>query len=197
MCSRYRYALVIFSPSKSEAVTLYRWPMQSQTTIQNYPDHNPNSPGYYNYSCQALGGYDGHQGTDTGRPYGTSILNGATGHLYYRYTMCPYDYPNNPDQTCGGRFGNHVRVQSPGDGRVATYAHMKYGSPANYMSALCSAKVGEVGSSGQSTYNHLHFELWADQYKSSTIDPFAGACNSGQPSRWKNQNGGAPTTQCQ
>ncbi len=186
---------IVANPAKANATVKYRWPLGSQTTIQNWFDHNPSAGSYYRYDCSSTGGYDGHQGTDTGASYGTSIYAGAQGGLYYRVNSCPADGPNNSDPGCGGGFGNHVRVQDS-DGRVSVYAHMKYGSPAQYSSLSCSTKVGEVGASGQASYYHLHFELWSDQYKSSVIDPFSGNCSQAT-SYWVNQNGGSPTTQCQ
>lgn len=188
-------AVLSANPAEANAAAKYRWPLGSQTTIQNWVDHNPNAGSYYRYDCTSTGGYDGHQGTDTGASYGTAIYNGAQGGLYYRINSCPADGPNNTDPGCGGGFGNHVRIQDS-DGHVAVYAHMKYGSPAYYASLLCGATVGQVGASGDATYYHLHFEMWSDQYKSSIIDPFAGSCSQ-STSYWVNQNGGSPTTQCQ
>jgi murein DD-endopeptidase MepM/ murein hydrolase activator NlpD len=193
-------AFCVAMPIRANAITKYRWPLGSQTTIQNWDDHdsrvgNGGTLYYYRYDCQTVGGYDGHTGTDTGASYGTSIYNGAIGTLYYKYTACPYDGPNNGYPTCGGGLGNHVRMQS-NDGKVAIYAHMKYGSPTNSGSYVCSVKVGEVGSSGNSEYYHLHFELWSNQNKSSIIDPFSGNCSQAT-SYWVNQNGGSPTVTCQ
>lgn len=186
-------ALVI-NPARANATVEYRWPLGSQTTIQNWVDHNTNAGSYYRYDCTSTGGYDGHQGTDTGASYGTAIYGGAQGGLYYRIDGCA-DAPNNGTPSCGGGFGNHVRVQDS-DGHVAIYAHMKNGSPAYYASLTCGATVGQVGASGEATYYHLHFEMWSDQYKSSIIDPFAGSCSQAT-SYWVNQNSGSPTTQCQ
>jgi murein DD-endopeptidase MepM/ murein hydrolase activator NlpD len=83
---------------------------------------------------------------------------------------------------------------------VTIYAHMKYNSPVFEQSLLCTTspgtKIGEVGSSGRSTYYHLHFELWNSTGGSVRIDPFSGNCSQGT-SYWVNQNNGAPTTACQ
>ncbi|MHB8860722.1 MAG: M23 family metallopeptidase [Minisyncoccota bacterium] len=186
-------SVIVVSPARANAAVKYRWPLGSQTTIQNWVDHNPNVGSYYRYDCTSTGGYDGHQGTDTGASYGTAIYAGAQGGLYYRIDGCA-DTPNSsPD--CAYGLGNHVRIQDA-DGHVAVYAHMKNGSPAYYATWLCGGKIGEVGASGLANYYHLHFEMWSDQYKSSIIDPFAGNCSQAT-SYWVNQNGGLPTTQCQ
>lgn len=184
-------------PTVAHAQVKYRWPLGSQTAIQNYYDQNT-SASYYRYDCAAIGGYNGHRGTDTGASYGAAIYAGASGSLYQRNDLCPFDGPNNADQSCGGGYGNHVRIQHT-DSRVTIYAHMKYGSPAWGQSLLCTnnpgTKVGAVGSSGRSTYYHLHFELWSNSSATARIDPFSGACSQAT-SYWVNQNGGSPTTAC-
>lgn len=190
---------IIFNPSNANAqVVKYRWPMGSATTIQNYFDRNT-SASYYRYDCAVIGGYNGHTGTDTGASYGTPIYAAASGELYSRNNSCTADGPNNVDPMCGGRFGNHVRIKHT-DSKVTIYAHMKYNSPAFNQSLLCTnspgTKIGEVGSSGESTYNHLHFELWSNTSIGTKIDPFSGSCSQ-TTSYWVNQNNGAPARVCQ
>lgn len=190
---------IMVAPGETSAQTVkYRWPMGSATTIQNYYDRNTTAS-YYRYDCAVVGGYNGHRGVDTGASYGTPIYAAASGALYSRNNSCTADGPNNSDQSCGGSFGNHVRIQHT-DSRVTIYAHMKYNSPAFTQSLICTnspgTKVGEVGSSGQSTYNHLHFELWSSTAATTRLDPFSGSCSQ-TTSYWVNQNGGAPTRVCQ
>lgn len=179
-------------------VVKYRWPLGSATSIQNYFDHNT-SASYYRYDCTATGGYNGHTGTDTGSSYGTAIYAAASGALYYRNNSCPLDGPSNTSPGCGSGYGNHLRIQHT-DSKVSIYGHMKYNSPVYTQSLLCSnspgTEIGEVGSSGNSTYYHLHFELWSNTSIGTRIDPFSGSCSQ-TTSYWVNQNGGSPTRVCQ
>lgn len=181
----------------AEAVSTMRLPLSSDPGINAWYDHDTSSnelryDGYTNWNYD----YGTHHGTDFPTYFGRTIYAGASGGLYYRYDGCA----NSGSWGCGGGFGNHVRIEHT-DYRVSIYAHMKNGTPAWYQSLSCNlgATVGEVASSGNSSGNHLHLELWGDRYLSSRIDPFAGTYS--QPtSYWVNQNGGgygSPSTSCQ
>ena len=172
-----------------------RLPLSSDPGITAWFDHQPGA-GFKKYNCSTSEAYDGHEGTDWATYFGRDIYAGASGSLYYRYDGCA----NSGSWGCGGGFGNHVRIEHI-DNRVSIYAHMRNGSPAWYQSLLCTSgpsgtKVGEVASSGNSSGNHLHLELWSDGYNTSEIDPFSGSCSQAT-SYWTNQNNGSPTTQCQ
>lgn len=75
------------------------------------------------------------------------------------------------------------------DGSVAWYGHMKRGSTttkAFFDSVSAGEYLGVVGSSGNSTGPHLHFELHDDS--GNLIDPYAGNCNNlNRESWWKEQ----------
>lgn len=178
--------------STAEAVSTMRLPLSSDPGINAWFDHQAGS-GFKKYTCSTSGSYDGHEGTDFPTYFGRTIYAGASGGLYYRYDGCA----NSGSWGCGGGFGNHVRIEHT-DYRVSIYAHMKNGTPAWYQSLSCNlgATVGQVASSGNSSGNHLHLELWADRYNSYEIDPFSGSCSQAT-SYWTNQNGGSPTTACQ
>jgi murein DD-endopeptidase MepM/ murein hydrolase activator NlpD len=72
---------------------------------------------------------------------------------------------NAQDRACGGGFGNFVTIQHP-DGNFSVYAHLQNGRSCP---ALANLRVGStvragqaiacVGSSGNSTGPHLHFEI--------------------------------------
>ena len=75
------------------------------------------------------------------------------------------------------------------DGSVAWYGHLKTGS-ATKKSVGEQVEVGEflgvMGSSGNSTGPHLHFELYDAQ--GNLIDPYVGTCNTTtNESWWKEQ----------
>jgi murein DD-endopeptidase MepM/ murein hydrolase activator NlpD len=85
----------------------------------------------------------------------------------------------NQDRSCSfnGANWNAVYIQHA-DGSVAWYGHMKNGSTISKpVGATVSAGevLGIVGSSGNSTGPHLHFEI----YNSSNqlVEPYQGTCN--------------------
>ena len=73
------------------------------------------------------------------------------------------------------------------DNSTAWYGHLKNGSlnPKNIGDTVNEGEyLGVIGSSGNSTGPHLHFEVYDSA--SNLIDPYSGNCNSGT-SWWKNQ----------
>lgn len=204
----------------AEAGTLLRWPLDyyanpaySRWYDHNYNDYlvdvNGNQTGYcsgggitpcptrlYTGGTHAIS--DKHRGTDIlGNISPTYIRAAAVGSLYYRFDTC--DNNGFLGSTCGGGFGNHVRIQHPMDGVVTIYAHMLKGV-AWGQSILCGSQVGLMGNSGSSTGNHLHLDLWTNTGGSTRLDPFAGSGNYVNASYWVNQNGagtGKPSTACQ
>jgi hypothetical protein len=86
-----------------------------------------------------------------------------------------------------GGFGNHVLVEHQPGGALAYYAHLRNGSirvaasdPVNRGDTL-----GLVGSSGNSNWPHLHFEV---SDRGQVVDPFLGNCNPvTSPPTWQAQ----------
>ena len=136
--------------------------------------------------------YSGHGGTDmaiggfgsmdAGRDIlaaaGGSVVTSADG-FFDRCTSggCPG----------GSGCGNYVKVQHE-DGRYALYCHMKVGTVAVSTGdqVTCGQKLGEVGSSGNSTGPHLHFEPRTSG--NVGYEPFAGSCGA-SGSSWATQGG--------
>jgi hypothetical protein len=93
----------------------------------------------------------------------------------------------NWDQSCAWGSGipwNAVFVQHA-DGTVTWYGHMKNGTttPKDSGDAVVAGEyLGLIGSSGNSTGPHLHFEVYDPG--GNLIDPFMGACNSLNSDTW-------------
>jgi murein DD-endopeptidase MepM/ murein hydrolase activator NlpD len=179
----------------------FRWPLRSSHgysdpaffRISNYVDHNAAFPNQVqDYSCGARSydrdtGYN-HQGIDI------SIVPDSWNLMASRQIEIIAAAPGtiiqksdgSSDQNC--RFNseqwNAVYVQHD-DGSIAWYGHMKRGS---LTSKAIGARVaageylGNVGSSGNSTGPHLHFEVYDAQHR--LIDPYAGACNRKNTESW-------------
>lgn len=187
--------LFIWPVIKSANVTYHEiW------TISNYVDHNlayPNQVTDYNGGSRSYDTPTGnHRGIDISTwPYGRKmqdedghkVIAASDGQIIYKHDgefdkNCSF----NPDNW------NAVYIQH-GDGSVAWYGHLKSGS-------LTSKSIGSfvtqgeylgiVGSSGNSTGPHLHFEIYEDNSYSlnKLIDPYAGAFNTwNTTSWWENQ----------
>lgn len=98
-----------------------------------------------------LGGPDNHGGVDIGAPNGTNILAIDDGKVRYQYTE---------------GYGYQAMIEHE-NGVQSFYAHMTENSYNKYSSLFSKENIfvkkgdviGEVGSTGRSTGNHLHFTI--------------------------------------
>jgi murein DD-endopeptidase MepM/ murein hydrolase activator NlpD len=159
--------------------------------ITNFVDLNTSS-GVLDYACNART-YDGHNGTDFALfPYQWIMMDAPEVEIVAAAPGVIIDKADgNFDRQCtsNGNPANYVVVRQD-NGLYAYYFHMKSGS---VTPLAINARVAEgdylglVGSSGNSTGPHLHFELrTAQSFGGSTIDPFVGACNA-VVAQWKHQ----------
>ncbi len=95
-----------------------------------------------------------HAGEDIGAPTGTPILAADSGVAAV--------YPDN-----GNGYGNYIMINH-GGGRVTLYAHMSAFAVSNGASVTQGQVIGYVGSTGNSTGPHLHFEV---RVNGATTDP--------------------------
>jgi murein DD-endopeptidase MepM/ murein hydrolase activator NlpD len=161
--------------------------------ISSYVDQNPAFPDkVQDYSCgkrsyDTAAGYN-HQGTDIAIfPDGwnlmaarnVEIVAAAPGTIVLKTD-------GNFDQSCDLNTNpwNAVYVQHD-DGSVAWYGHMKNGSlttKAVGARVVAGEFLGNVGSSGDSTGPHLHFEVYDSAQH--LIDPYQGQCNTHNAESW-------------
>lgn len=94
-----------------------------------------------------------HTGIDIPAPRGTTIKAAKSGVV--------------TKSTYNNSYGNYV-VVSHSDGTSTLYAHMSRRSVSEGQKVSQGAKLGEVGTTGSSTGNHLHFEV---RVKGSRTDP--------------------------
>ncbi len=115
-------------------------------------------PGYYSISSDynevryIYGVYDVHRGIDMPAPAGVTIYAAADGVVS---TNVHWSY------------GTTVKIDH-GSGLVSLYAHMsaRYVNAGDYV--VKGQAIGAVGTTGNSTGNHLHFEV---NLNSATVDP--------------------------
>jgi murein DD-endopeptidase MepM/ murein hydrolase activator NlpD len=197
------YLLICLTvPVLAEAQIKFRNPVSpSGVSISYFKDNDLSISSAKRYTCDTSKVYENHQGTDFAVPVGTQVYATAKGGLYYRYDSCPTYGSMSSD--CGGRYGNHVRIdhESPYDGSagvVTIYAHMEKGTVSGPSSVLCGAKIGKSGSSGQSSGPHLHFEIRPSGFSGKERrDPFSGKCSQ-STSYWTSiSSSGMPGTSCQ
>ena len=177
------------------------WPIEPVPTldvfdphgIANYVDHDPRYPSHVlDYNCgqrtyDTRGGYN-HAGTDFFTwPFPwlweadsqVEIVAAAPGTIIHKAD-------GNFDQCCAfsNLPWNAVYIRHA-DGSVAWYGHMKKYSltfKAVGDTVVAGEYLGIVGSSGDSTGPHLHFEL--HDPGGSVLDPWFGNCNTGIGSSW-------------
>lgn len=183
------------------------WPLQQASgfsfndtwAISGYVDHNSAFPDQLtDYDCgtktyDTSSGYN-HQGFDAFLwPFSwkqmddgqTEIIAAADGQIIAKGD-------GQFDRSCNfnNNQWNAVYIQH-GDGSIAWYGHMRNGSTTtkNVGDMVTAGEyLGIVGSSGNSTGPHLHFEVYEDSTYTQLIDPYAGSCNNlNSETWWQNQ----------
>ncbi|MBC7936264.1 MAG: M23 family metallopeptidase [Rhizobacter sp.] len=192
------------------AATLFEWPLKQALGsndrgyygISNYIDQNLSYPNLLlDYNCgnrtyDQASGYN-HKGTDIFTwPFswqkmqrnGVEIIAAAPGVIIGKSD-------GNFDQNCtfcsSACDWNALYVMHA-DGSIAWYGHMKSGSLTTKLvgnTVTAGEYLGVVGSSGNSTGPHLHFEVYTNSTYTQLVDPWAGNCNSmnGLTSWWASQ----------
>ncbi|MFE5291395.1 M23 family metallopeptidase [Isoptericola sp. NPDC056618] len=102
-----------------------------------------------------------HAGVDLAAPADTAVLATAAGQVAYAGSS--------------GGLGNHVVLEHRVDGRVvaSVYGHLRDGGIHVRAGDLVTAgqHIGDVGSTGNSTGPHLHFEIRPGGAASAAVDP--------------------------
>ncbi len=104
-------------------------------------------------------GYTFHNGVDFSGPVGSPIRAAASGTVITAGS--------------GGPYGNHVMISHFLDGQVYTtvYGHMNSLSVSAGQTVTQGQTIGTLGSTGNSTGPHLHFELHIGGYQYSASGP--------------------------
>lgn len=103
-----------------------------------------------------FGGYRNHKGLDIAAPYGTKIYAAESGTV----TRAGNKYDG---------YGNCVMIAN-NDGNVTVYGHMSSIAISYGDYVVRGQLIGYVGSTGDSTGNHLHFEVRTNGYYNNPLD---------------------------
>jgi len=139
-----------------------------------YLDH-----GGQDYEC-SFKWYSGHGGVDillrnfTVQDSGVAVLAAAPGTVFLTRDGVFDRSTTNGD----GGLGNYVAIEHGTGGPISYYGHMRQGSIRVAQNAAVARgdTLGLVGSSGNSNWPHLHFEV-RESGKTVPVDPFLGGCN--------------------
>lgn len=139
------------TPSSGTAVRTggggFIWPLSGYTRVSS-------TYGYRTHPVTHQ--YRFHGGIDIPAPNGTPIMAAKSGVVII--------------STLGGSYGNHVAI-AHGDGTRTLYAHMSSRAVSAGQSVSQGQVIGYVGSTGRSTGNHLHYEIWTGSSSSSRTNP--------------------------
>lgn len=128
---------------------LFQWPLPEAYTITS---------GFGERTDPFTGEHDFHTGTDIAAPAGTPILAAADGTVTIANATDPW----------GGSYGYYVKIDH-GNGFETLYAHCSVICVTPGQPVRQGEVIGYVGSTGNSTGNHLHFEVWANGQRTSAM----------------------------
>ena len=109
-----------------------------------------------------------HSGTDIGAPGGTPILASADGTV----TIA------NAIDSWGGGYGYHIKINH-NDTFDTLYAHCSSICVTAGQQVKQGEVTGYVGTTGNSTGNHLHFEVWQNGERTDALGFFKAKGESG------------------
>lgn len=131
----------------------YLWPLAGYTSVS--------SP--FGYRNCPFHGRELHRGADIPAPAGTPIRAAKSGVVIV--------------STYGSSYGNYITI-AHSDGTRTLYAHQSQRAVSAGQTVSQGQVIGYVGSTGSSTGNHLHFEIWTSSSSSSVVNP-VGRCYYG------------------
>ena len=105
-----------------------------------------------------------HQGIDISANgiYGQQVLASKGGSVVSSSNSCPHVNSGDDRCNCNGGMGNYV-ILDHGDGTQTRYLHLVQGSAiGSGVSVSRGQVIGQVGSSGDSSGAHLHFDMWVN-----------------------------------
>ena len=131
---------------------IFSWPLEEQGTVTSY----------FGYREDPITGKtDYHNGIDIAMPNGTPILAAADGNVIIANSTDSY----------GGSYGYYVKLGHK-DTFETLYAHCSKICVVSGQQVKKGQIIGYVGSTGRSTGNHLHFEVWKNGKRTNALAYF-------------------------
>jgi len=94
-----------------------------------------------------------HPGVDLGGSRGETVLAAASGVVVISINGCVEGR-----KSCGGGYGNHIAIEHP-NGTMTIYGHLTKAIANVGQSISQGDEIGTLGSTGNSTGPHVHFEI--------------------------------------
>lgn len=144
----------IISPDTGwKGTGVFQWPLPESFTITSY---------FGNREDPFTGQPSYHDGTDIAAPAGTPILAAADGTV---------ETANGTD-SWGGGYGYYIKIRHD-DSSETLYAHCSAVCVSAGQKVEQGEVIGYVGTTGNSTGNHLHFEVRVNGRKTDALNYFA------------------------
>ena len=89
---------------------------------------------------------------------GTPVVAAADGTVIASNSSCTHNWGKSYSCGCGGGYGNYVMISHAG-GKMTVYGHLTSLTVSTGQSVSRGQIIGYVGSTGNSTGPHLHFEI--------------------------------------
>ena len=99
---------------------------------------------------------NGHSGVDLG--WQTTQTDGILAHSEGTVTFCQTGYGNSPGSSGNASYGNCVKIKHP-NGYSTLYAHLSAVTVKLGQAVSQGQQIGNMGNTGNSYGNHLHFEV--------------------------------------
>lgn len=163
---------IILRDTEGTIISFYRF-MQ----LSLGPDSHPWAPPYW------WGGYSGHQGYDLGAPAYSEVRSLCTGKVVVVYGV------NDGDRS----MGNSVCIEETGQPTGAVVRTHRYMHFVQYPSVSLGDIVeqgtllGYVGTTGQSSGNHLHYDVTKNGPWGPKLDGWDQYNHSSEPTDWTPQ----------
>lgn len=119
----------------------------SSVSVWPAPSYSKITSGFGYRNAPASGASSYHKGVDIGAPANSAVLASGSGTVVKSYYSSSY--------------GNYIAIDH-GGGVVTGYAHMNKRLVSVGQTVSAGDKIGLIGSTGISTGNHLHFEVYVD-----------------------------------
>ncbi|MEF2919382.1 MAG: peptidoglycan DD-metalloendopeptidase family protein [Acutalibacteraceae bacterium] len=102
---------------------------------------------------------------------GANVVAAHSGTVYYAENNCIHNWGKSSSCGCGGGYGNWVMLDH-GDGYMTVYAHLSSVTVSSGDTVEEGQLLGFVGSTGESTGAHLHFETRYDNVKYNPMSEY-------------------------